>query len=331
MMYFLRLLKYFKGLLVPISLFVVLLFIGTAGYMIIESYDLLDAFYMTVITVGTVGYLEVQPLSDAGRIFTSVIIIINIGAFTFFVTYLTRYLLDGEFIRQYKHLKMDNAIHQLNNHVIVCGFGRNGTQCAHILHDNHIPFVVLEEKIDLPESLPFEVKHFVKGDATTDESLLHAGIKRARAIIATMPVDADNLFMVLTARQLNPNIVIISRASHDSSVNKLRVAGANNVIMPDKIGGAHMATMVLIPDVAELLSLMSTRNTTEFKIEEIIANNSIQLGELNLWKNSGCTILGIKSKGNYILNPGPSHSIAEGERLIIMGSEYQIRKAKELV
>ncbi len=330
-MYWLKRLRYFKGLLVPLSLFFILILIGTAGYMIIEGYSFLDALYMTVITIGTVGYMEVEPLSTAGRVFTILIIIVNIGAFTFFVTFLTRYLLDGEFIRQYKHLKMDNAIHNLNNHVIVCGFGRNGTECAQVLHDNHIPFVVLEEKHDLPLTLPFTVHHFVKGDATRDEVLKEAGIERARAIIATMPVDADNLFMVLTARQLNPNIVIISRASQDSSVNKLRVAGANNVIMPDKIGGAHMATMVLIPDVAELLSLMGTRNTIEFKVEEIIANNATSLGDLDLWKNCGCTLLGIKNKNNYTLNPQPDYFINEGERLIIMGSEYQIRKAKELV
>jgi voltage-gated potassium channel len=330
-MYWLKRLNYFKGLLIPLSLFFILILIGTVGYIIIEGYSFLDALYMTVITIGTVGYMEVEPLSTAGRIFTIIIIIVNIGAFTFFVTFLTRYLLDGEFIRQYKHLKMDNAIHNLNNHVIVCGFGRNGTECAQVLHDNHIPFVVLEEKNELPQNLPFTVNHFVKGDATRDEVLKEAGIERARAIIATMPVDADNLFMVLTARQLNPNIVIISRASQDSSVNKLRVAGANNVIMPDKIGGAHMATMVLIPDVAELLSLMGTRNTTEFKVEEITANNSSSLGELDLWKKCGCTLLGIKNKNNYTLNPQPDYFINEGERLIIMGSEYQIRKAKELV
>ncbi len=286
---------------------------------------------MTVITIGTVGYSETKPLTEAGRIFTIIIILINIGAFTYFVTYLTRYLLDGEFIHQYKQLKMDNAIQHLNNHVIICGFGRNGSECAQVLYNNRIPFVVIEEKNSAPSNLQYAVQHFIKGDATTDDTLRDAGIEKARAIIATMPVDADNLFMVLTARQLNPNIVIISRASHDSSVNKLRVAGANNVIMPDKIGGAHMATMVLIPDVAEVISLMGTKNTTEFKIEEIVANNSITLGELDLWKNCGCTILGVKNKGEYTLNPPPDYYVNDGERIIIMGSEYQIRKAKELV
>jgi voltage-gated potassium channel len=330
-MYWLKRINYFKGLLIPLGLFFVLLLVGVIGYMSIEGFSFLDALYMTVITVGTVGFMEVAPLSTAGRVFTIFIILINIGAFTFFVTFITRYLLDGEFIRQYKRLKMDTSIQQLSNHVIVCGFGRNGTECAQVLHENQIPFVVVEEKNELPQDLHFEVKFFMKGDATKDEVLKEAGIERARAIIATMPIDADNLFMVLTARQLNPAITIISRASQDSSVNKLRIAGANNVIMPDKIGGAHMATLVMIPDVVELLSLMTTRNNSDFKVAEIMATRAATLGNLNLWKQCGCTLLGIKNQNNYTLNPSPDYFLNIGERLIIMGSEQQIENAKELV
>jgi voltage-gated potassium channel len=330
-MYWLRRIKYFSGLLMPLALFFVLLLISTSGYMIIEDYSFFDALYMTVITVGTVGYMEVHPLSIAGRVFTIFIILINIGAFTFFVTYLTRYLLDGEFIRTYKQMKMDNAIQQLRNHVIVCGLGRNGTECAQVLHNNNIPFVVLEEKNDLPVDLPFKIEYFMKGDATKDETLKEAGIDHARAIIATMPVDADNLFTVLTARQLNPNITIISRASHDSSVGKLKIAGANNVIMPDKIGGAQMATLVLNPDVQEMISIMASRNNEQFKLVELVATRNISLGEINLWSSTECTLLAVKNGDDYILNPGPSFVIRGGERLILMGSEEQIEKAKKLI
>ncbi len=330
-MYFLKRLGYFKALLFPISLFFALLFLGTIGYMILERYSFMEAFYMTVITVGTVGYLEVHPLSEPGRIFTIFIILINIVAFTFFVTYISRYLLDGELIRQYKKMKMENEIQQLRDHVIVCGFGRNGTECGQVLHENNIPFVVLEEKNELPQGLPFAVKYFIKGDATKDEVLLDAGIERARAIICTMPVDADNLFAVITARQLNPKITIISRASQDSSVSKLKVGGAKNVIMPDKIGGAHMATLVMIPDVVEMLSIMSTRNTDEFRVAEVVATKSALLGELDLWKNCGCTLLGIKNVSGYSLNPSPGYCINPDERLIVMGSEKQIKEVRKIV
>ncbi|MBL7740325.1 MAG: NAD-binding protein [Chitinophagaceae bacterium] len=326
-----RQLVYFKALIVPLILFLILLLIGTAGYMIIERYSLIEAFYMTVITVATVGYMEVHPLSETGRIFTVVIILINIIAFSFFLTYITRYLLDGELLRQYKRLKMENEIHHLSSHVIVCGFGRNGSECAQVLHENRIPFVVLEEKHDLPPNLPFHVKYFIKGDATKDEILKEAGIERARAIICTMPIDADNLFTVITARQLNAGITIISRASQDNSVVKLKVGGANNVIMPDKIGGAHMATLVMNPDVLEMLSLMTTRNTPEFKVSEIMATRTVSLGELELWKSSGCTLLGVKSNNSYKLNPAPDYYLKPGERLIVMGSEEQIKLASKTV
>jgi voltage-gated potassium channel len=330
-MYWLKRLNYFQGLLIPVMLFIVLLFVSTAGYMLIEHYSFFDALYMTVITIGTVGYMEVHPLSDAGRIFTIFIILINIGAFTFFVTYLTRYLLDGEFIRTYKQMKMDNAIQQLRNHVIICGFGRNGTESAHVLSENGIPYVVVEEKNELPDDLPFTVPFFMKGDATKDETLKEAGIDHARAIIATMPIDADNLFMVLTARQLNPNITIISRASQDSSVSKLKIAGANNVIMPDKIGGAQMATLVLNPDVQEMISIMATRNNDQFQLIEMIATKNTPLADLKLWIETGCTLLAIKNGDEYILNPLPSYFVNAGERLILMGSKEQVEKASKVI
>jgi voltage-gated potassium channel len=330
-MYWFRRLRYFSGLILPLGLFFMLLLTGTFGYMLIEKYSFFDALYMTVITVGTVGYMEVHPLSMAGRVFTVCIILVNIGAFTFFVTYLTRYLLDGEFIRTYKQMKMDNAIQQLRNHVIVCGFGRNGTECAQVLHHNNIPFVVVEEKNELPDDLPFKVDYFMKGDATKDETLHEAGIEHARAIIATMPIDADNLFMVLTARQLNPNITIISRASQDSSVGKLKIAGANNVIMPDKIGGAQMATLVLNPDVQEMIALMASKNNKQFQLVEMVATKNTSLNDLNLWVRTGSTLLAVKNANEYILNPGPSFVIHGGERLILMGSEEQLEQAKKML
>ncbi len=147
-----------------------------------------------------------------------------------------------------------------------------------------------------------------------------------------MPVDADNLFVVLTAKQLNPQLKVISRASEDSSVKKLKIAGADNVIMPDKIGGAHMATLVLLPDVVEMLSIMGTQNNDQFRVAVIQGNKNITLGELDMWSKTNCTILGIKNQGNnYTINPGASYQINPGECLIVMGSDEQIDKAKKLL
>lgn len=319
-----------KKLLQPILMLLLLVIAGTAGYMIIEHFTLLEAVYMTVITVASIGYGEVKPLSDNGRIFTIILIVFNLGILTLFITKITRFFVDGDFIRQYKLLKMHNTIKHLHNHVIICGYGRNGREAAHVLNTNKIPFVVVEEK-DLQDESEFELMHFMKGNATNDETLMEAGLDKAKALIITLPSDADNLFVVLTAKQYNPAIMIISRASMDSSVSKLKVAGATNVIMPDKLGGAHMATMVMNPDVMELLSLISLRNNESFRVQEVEASKQSSLGQADIWKNTGCTLLGIKKQKDYLLNPPSEYVINKGDRLIVMGSDLQIEKVRGII
>lgn len=331
-MFLLKRINLFKGLLPPLLLMGGLVLAGSIGYMLIEHYDFLEAVYMTIITVGSVGFQEVRPLHEAGRIFTIVLIMLNLGLFTYFITLLSRYFFDLEFVKKYKIFKMENSIQKLQGHVIICGFGRNGKECAQVLHDNDIRFVILEEKIDDFTDVGFKVNYFLKGDATKDEALLEAGVKNAKALITALPVDADNLFVVLSAKQLNPDLVIISRASQDSSVSKLKIAGAANVIMPDKIGGAHMATLVMLPDVVELLSIMATKNNESFKIVEKVAKKNISLAELDLWNKTNCTILGIKDEGNhYTVNPPASYQIVPGQKIIIMGDEEQLKNAKNLI
>jgi len=324
--------KSFSKLLQPGLVLLLSLLIGLVGYMVIEGYSFVDAMYMTALTVSTVGYEVVKPLSYAGKIFTICFLLINIGLFTYLISLFTRYLLDGEFIKRYKEMKMENKIHHLKDHVIICGFGRNGRESAHILHNNNIPFVVVENKDELETDGHFKVEHFIKGNATTDDTLIDAGIKHAAAIITTLPVDADNLFLVLSARQLNPKIKIISRASVNSSVQKLKIAGADNVIMPDKIGGAHMATLVLQPDVTEILSIMSTTSNPSFRMVEIAVAKSMTLAELDLWKKTHCTIIGLKKLNkHYSINPSPEYKLAIGDSLIVMGSEEHIKQARLLV
>ncbi len=319
-----------KKLLVPFFMLFLLTFAGTAGYMIIEHYTLLEAVYMTVITIASIGYSEVKPLSDNGRIFTIILVVLNLGTLTFFFTMLTRFFVDGDFIRQYKLYKMQNTILRLQNHVIICGYGRNGHEAAHVLNTNKIPFVVVEEK-ELEDETEFALMHYIRGNATSDNILMEAGIDKAKALITTLPSDADNLFVVLTAKQYQPQIKIISRASADSTVGKLRVAGASHVIMPDKLGGAHMATMVMNPDVMELLSMLSQRNNESFRVQELVVSRQSSLGEADLWKNTGCTVLGLKKQKDFLLNPSSEQIIVKGDRLIIMGSDHQIEKVKSLI
>ncbi|MFZ4057730.1 MAG: potassium channel family protein [Ferruginibacter sp.] len=331
-MYSAKRLLVLSKLFIPIFMMGLTVMFGVIGYVTIENFSFFDALYMTMITITTVGFGEVHPLSESGRIFTLILIFVNLSLFTYFITLLSKYVMDGAFAKNYKLMKMENSIEKLKNHVIICGFGRNGKESAQVLYRNKIPFVVLEHKNDLEEIGHLHIQHFVKADATKDEVLLEAGIKHARALITTLPLDADNLFVVLTAKQLNPSIKVISRASQDSSVKKLKIAGADNVIMPDKIGGAQMASMVMLPDVAELIALLSTSSNKSLRIEELHAHNNITLKELDLWNKTNCTLLGIKNAMNeYAINPASTYLLKKGERLIVMGSDEQIEKAKEII
>ena len=245
---------------------------GIAGFMFIENYTFSEAVYTTIIILSTVGLGVVHTLSEAGRWFTAGLIILAIGIFAYGVSLITTYIMEGELQRFLKYRKILKMIDKLNDHIIVCGFGRNGKQACEQLWAHHHSFVVIEngEKAvnELREQDDFL---FIEGDATKDEILLEAGITKAKALITTLPNDAANVFVVLTARELRPEMKIISRASEDTSENKLRRAGANNVIMPDKIGGVHMATLVTRPDVLEFIDHITGR--INIRLEEIKCNN----------------------------------------------------------
>lgn len=322
----------FFKIYVAFSAFLFILFSSTIGYIVIEGYSFLDALYMTVITLATVGYHEVQPLSKAGQIFTIIVILVNIGAFTYFLTQISSYFLDGEFQRTYKLYKMKNAIAELKGHTIICGFGRNGREAAKLLHERGQQFVVIEHTPFRPEHVSFEVQYYLQDNATRDEALLQAGIDRAAALLSTLPDDADNLFVVLTAREMNKEMKIVSRASQDTSVKKLKTAGANNVIMPDKIGGAHMASLVISPDVKEFIDLMSTHTSDQFSIRELNIDRTITLGELDAWTKTGATVLGVKtSHSDFSLNPAPSVVLRPGNKIMAMGSNTQLEKLTKLL
>lgn len=322
----------FRKFISPVLMLTGLSIVGTVGYVVIDDFTWLNALYMTVITVGTVGFGEIQPLSSGGKIFTIFLIIASLSMVAFYITLVTRLLLDGEWRRQYRLYRQSKKLKDMNDHVIVCGYGRNGRQACEVLRQNNIRFTVIEQRPDYVAEADHDTDLVVPGDATKDEVLVEAGIMHARALITALPSDADNLFVVLTARQLSPQLTIISRASDDHSIKKLKIAGATNVIMPDKLGGAHMASLVMIPDVHEFLSLLSTKQNEKFKIEEIRMDKAANLGDLNLWLQTGCTVLGVKQNDNkYRRNPSPDYILLEGERLIVMGSKQQIERAKKLI
>lgn len=327
----------FRQLYLPVILILFIFIFGIAGYMIIEDYTFFDALYMSVITIATVGFSEIKPLTDAGRLFTVVLIITSIGTFALAITRITQYVVDGEFQRVFRNYRSDKKLSKMKNHVIICGYGRNGKQAASRLKVHKTPFVVIEnneKEIDLSSDLDKEL--IVFGDATHDEVLIKAGINNARALITTLPKDADNLFVVLTARGINSQIRIISRASEEHSDLKLKRAGADNVVMPDKIGGAHMASMILSPGIIEFIDVLTGNGEIEFHLDEL-SGDELQddiygktIRELEIRNRFGANIIGFKSAdGKYIVNPSPETIIKPNSRIFVLGSHEQINNLRK--
>jgi voltage-gated potassium channel len=310
---------------------------GVIGYMYLSGYSFVNALYMTVITVSTVGFAEVEPLNDQEKLFTIFLITTSIISFGYTVSAFTEYIISGQLFQQLKLKKVQKKIEKLNGHTIICGFGRNGKQSMIKLLNYKQDFVIIEKADDIINTIDLDGYLNVQGDATTDEVLIRAGIERANNLITALPSDADNLFVVLSARQLNANCRIISRASNESSYDKLKIAGANNVIMPDKLGGDHMASLVVTPDVIEFVGRLTIEGETTANLEEISVNDLPQkylhktILDLDLRKKTGCTVIGFKTPdGNYIINPEASIELKVDSHLIVLGRPEQIMKLREL-
>lgn len=329
----------FKPAVYAFVLLIGIVSIGILGYMIIEGFSFIESFFMTIITVATVGFQEVHPLSDVGRIFTAFLIIFSFGIFAYAVTTFTRYIIDGIFRNYFKDNKVKKRIGKLSNHVIICGYGRNGKQAAFSLHDHKEDFVIIEKNESLVQKIrEDESLLYIEGDATNDEILEAAKLESARALIVTLPNDADNLYIVLTARQLNPDLLIISRASHDHSVEKLKRAGASNVIMPDKIGGQRMAKLVAEPDLVEFIEYLMLQSHKDVSLEEISCENlavcfkNKSIKELDIQNASGTNIIGIKRPDkSFIINPSPDMKLSPGDQLFVLGKQEQIESLKSLI
>lgn len=311
---------------------------GVFGFRIISDYSWVDAFYMTVITITTVGFGEVQPLTPSGKIFTSFLILSSIFIVGFAISVITEYLLSKNNIGNLRQKRMDKKISKMHDHIIVCGFGRNGKQAAHKLLAYKQPFVIIERDESVIEHCHVEEFLFVEGNANEDEILIKAGMEKASTLICALPSDADNLFIVLSARQMNKNLKIISRATEETSLKKLKLAGADNVILPDKIGGDHMASLVVTPDLIEFLDNLSVSGEDDsMNVEQLpfknLCNDEIErpIYELDVRKKTGCSIIGYKTEdGEYIVNPEPSTIIKKNSKLILIGRPQQIEKLKQV-
>lgn len=311
--------------------------IGVIGYMILSGFNFIDAVYMTVITISTVGFRELHPMSNDEKIFTIFLILTSISLFGYAVSAFTEALASGVFFKQLKLKRVQQKIDKMKNHTIVCGYGRNGMQAIVKLKNYQKEFVVIERDKELINSLEEDGILYVEGDATTDEVLKKAGVERVSNLITALPSDADNLFVVLSANQLNKKCRIISRASNESSYEKLKIAGADNVIMPDKLGGAHMASLVVTPDVLEFVDKLTIEGETTANLEEVDVNDLPKeyvgktILDLDLRKKTGCTVIGYKTTdGSYIINPEASISLLKDTSLIVLGRPEQIVKLRKL-
>jgi len=293
---------------------------------------------MTVITVSTVGFMEVKPLDLDAKIFTIFLIITSVTIFGYIISAVTDYTSHNKLMEDIKHKKVQKSISKLTGHTIVCGYGRNGKQALSRLRSHKQNCVLIENDPELISEIEMEGDIlYIKGDATDDEALLAAGVKNAANLITTLPSDADNLYVVLSTRQLNRECCIVSRASVDSSYKKLKVAGADNVIMPDKIGGAHMASLVITPDIIEFIDRLSIEGESSSNIEELVIEDlpeeytNKSIFDLDLRKRTGCTVIGFKTPNKeYIINPDSSTILVPKSKLIVIGRPEEIRKLNDL-
>lgn len=325
---------------IAIALFISELMLGTLGFMLIERYTLLEAFYMTVITVATVGYTEVRPLDSGGQLFVSIFILLNIGTFAYILAAFTYYIVEGEIFKNMHTNWVNETIKHLSNHVILCGYGRYGKEIATHLQKAKIPFVIIDNDISEIEAIQkSEAKIlYVQDDATHDEALQKAGIQRARALISALPDDINNVYTVLTARQLNKNIIIVSRVANSKSEKKLKLAGANEVVMPEQIGGFYMATLISKPGTVGFFSFITSEYQSDIGFEEIkyesapfrCQNKSIQ--ELHLRRETGVNIISYRTPaGHYIVNPGPETTLVPNSSFIVLGDQEQLEKLHQLL
>ena len=314
----------------PLITVLVVICAGTVGYALIERWSLFDSLYMTVITVGTVGFGETHPLSTAGRAFTMVLILAGVGALGFSLAQFIDFLLEGHLTGYLEGRRMLKRIESLAGHTVIAGFGRVGSVACQSLADEGGDFVIVDSSQSAAEEARELGWLFVHGDATEEETLLAAGLTRAGSIITALSADAENLFVTVTARGLNPDVFIVARSSHASTEPKLIKAGANRTITPNVIGGRRMAAMVLRPTVSDYLDIVSAGEGVEYRLQELeLMPDSVfagkTLAEARIREMTGAQVVAVlRPDGTVNGNPGPTTLISAGERLVVLGTISEV-------
>jgi voltage-gated potassium channel len=304
--------------------------IGTLGYRFIEGWSWLDGFYMTVITITTIGFKEVHPLNVYGELFTLFIIFTGIGVVGYVVVTGTRMVIEGEINKFFTRRRSMKAIQKLQDHFIICGFGRMGSFICDQLYARGIPFVVVEQRPEAQDRITQAGYYLSPGDATEEEVLRAASIEQARGLVSVLDSDASNVYAVLTARELNPQIEIIARADDDSAQKKLTRAGATRVISPYKIGGMRMVMGILKPAVMNFLEVAMDHRQYDIEIEEVIvaersSYSGVRLIDTDIRRELNLIIIAVKKPtGLMVFNPGPDTIIEDNDTLIAMGEKKNL-------
>lgn len=336
--FFLRLVAIVLRLRLALALIFISIATGTVGYHLIEGASWFDSYYMSVITLSTIGYSEVVPLGFEGRVFNSLLVIFNLGLFAYSISTVTSIFADGGFKVHFMEFRIHQKISKLRNHTIVCGFGRHAILVCEELTKQQMPFVVIETNPDKVEFLREGGDIlFIEGDATEDSILFEAGIEHASALVVTLPADANNLFVVMSARQINPKLRIISRANNEADEVKIRRAGADHVVIPEKIGGFYMATLVNKPDLVEFFNLLSNMGPSQVVFEEMSVgdlkekyiNQSIENSRIN--EDCRVPVVAVRyPNGNYQLNPLPEVILKADMHIVVLGDQAQMARFREV-
>ena len=318
---------------IAVASFTLLMVAGTAGYSIIEDWSLLDSLYMTVITLSTVGFGEVRMLSPLGKLFTSILILAGVGILFYTLSKITEALVEKRLFH-WRRVQMD--IKRMNQHVIVCGYGRMGNTVCSQLIERGIPLVVIEKNTERCEKLDESGILFINGDATDDALLMQAGVQRAKALATVLPHDAENLFITLTARTLNNKLTVVTRASDQKNEPKMLAAGADRVLNPYSSSGRLMVRQLLHPTVTEFYDILSARGKTELSLEEVQLQEGsslvgVSLRDAPIRKEMDVIVVGIRrSQEGLIFNPPSDMAPQAGDVLVALGQLENLAKLERL-
>ncbi len=324
--------KKLRRIFISILLFVLIIFSGAIGYIIIEKTNFLDALYMTIITITTVGFTEVFKLSEAGKIFTIILILLGASSVAYILSSVLEVVVAGEVRKDLRRRKMLKKIASLKNHFIICGYGRMGKVICEKLKDNKkVSFVVVDKDESIESELEEKGFLYVIGDATKESVLLQAGVMSAQGLVAVTNSDAENVYIVLTAKGFNNNLRVTSRASSEEASVKMFWAGCDKTVSPYVIGGNSVADSIIKPNVSQFFELAMAQSEYNIEVEEINVKGTEYFAEKKILESNirkeGIIIVAIKKKdGSFIFNPGPDEFIAKGDTLIALGRQSDFEK-----